>query len=876
MRRAGAPAVTGTATEDQVLTADTSSIADADGLGTLHYQWQRDSGSGFGNVGPDQANYTLGDADVGATLRVVVNYTDGNGTAESIVSAATAAVANVNDAPSGAPTIAGAAVEDQVITADTSSIADADALGALHYQWQRDSGSGFGNVGLDQASYTLDDADVGATLRVVVNYTDGNGTAESIVSAATAAVANVNDAPSGAPTIAGAAVEDQVITADTSTIADADALGALHYQWQRDSGSGFASVGLDQASYTLGDADIDATLRVVVNYTDGNGTAESLTSAPTAVIANVNDAPTGAPIVIGTATEDQVLTADTSSIADADGLGTLHYQWQRDSGSGFSNVGLDQASYTLGDADVGAALQVAVSYTDGNGTAESLTSAPTAVIANINDAPSGAPIVIGTATEDQVLTADTSSIADADGLGTLHYQWQRDSGSGFASVGLDQSSYRLDDADVGATLRVVLSYTDDNGTAESLTSAPTAAVANVNDAPTGSPTIVGTTTEDQVLQVLTADASAIADDDGLGTLHYQWQRNFGSGFSDVGPDQASYSLGDADVGATMRVVVSYTDGHGTAESLVSAPTEAVANVNDAPTGAPAVIGTATEDQVLTADTSTITDADGVGTLHYQWQRDSGSGFGAIGHDEPTYTLGEADVGATMRVAVSYTDGNGTTESLTSAATAVVTNVNDGPSGGPTVTGTPREDQVLAADTSSIADADGLGTLHYQWQRNSGLGFASVGLGQASYTLGDADVGATMRVVVSYTDSNGTAESLDQRANRGGGQRQRCADWRAGRHRHGDRGSGPQRQHLDHRRCRRARHAALPVAAQQRHRLRQYRPRPGDLHPGRRRRRRRHAGGGQLHRRARHGGVPDQRGDRGGRPTSTRRRPVRPP
>jgi VCBS repeat-containing protein len=68
----------------------------------LHYQWQRDSGSGFVNVGTDQATYALGDADVGATIRVVTTYTDQHGTPESKTSAATAAVANVNDAPTAA------------------------------------------------------------------------------------------------------------------------------------------------------------------------------------------------------------------------------------------------------------------------------------------------------------------------------------------------------------------------------------------------------------------------------------------------------------------------------------------------------------------------------------------------------------------------------------------------------------------------------------------------------------------------------------------------------------------------------------------------------------------------------------------------------
>jgi hypothetical protein len=75
--------ITGTTTEDQVLTADPSALADADGLGTLHYQWQHNVGSGYVNVGADQATYTLGDADVGGTVRVVVSYTDGQGFAET-------------------------------------------------------------------------------------------------------------------------------------------------------------------------------------------------------------------------------------------------------------------------------------------------------------------------------------------------------------------------------------------------------------------------------------------------------------------------------------------------------------------------------------------------------------------------------------------------------------------------------------------------------------------------------------------------------------------------------------------------------------------------------------------------------------------------
>ncbi len=151
---------------------------------------------------------------------------------------------------------------------------------------------------------------MGGLVRVVVSYTDGQGFAESATSASTASIAGVNDAPTGGASVAGATTENQVLTANTSTLADADGLGTLHYQWQRNSGSGFVSIAApDQATYTLGDADVGKTIRVVASYTDGHGTAESVTTSASATIANVNDAHTGGVSITGTATEDQVLTA---------------------------------------------------------------------------------------------------------------------------------------------------------------------------------------------------------------------------------------------------------------------------------------------------------------------------------------------------------------------------------------------------------------------------------------------------------------------------------------------------------------------------------------------------------------------------------------
>ena len=48
--------------------------------------------------------------------------------------------------------------------------------------------------------------------------------------------------------------------------------------------------------------------------------------------------------------------------------------------------------------------------------------------------------------------------------------------------------------------------------------------------------------------------------------------------------------------------VSYIDGQGTVEFISSAATEMVRNANEPVSGNVSIIGTATEDQVLTADT----------------------------------------------------------------------------------------------------------------------------------------------------------------------------------------------------------------------------------------------------------------------------------
>ena len=191
-----------------------------------------------------------------------------------------------------------------------------------------------------------------------------------------------------------------------------------------------------------------------------------------------NTPATGAPTITGAAKVGETLTADTSGIGDADGLtsASFSYQWLAD---GTALSGATGSTYTPVAGDVGKAISVRVSFTDDGGNAESLTSAATTAVAAAdppsNSPATGAPTITGTAKVGETLTADTSGISDADGLTGpgFAYQWLAD---GADISGATGSTYTPVAGDVGRAITVRVSFTDDAGNAEVLTSAATTAV----------------------------------------------------------------------------------------------------------------------------------------------------------------------------------------------------------------------------------------------------------------------------------------------------------------------------------------------------------------------------------------------------------------
>ena len=72
-----------------------------------------------------------------------------------------------------------------------------------------------------------------------------------------------------------------------------------------------------------------------------------------------------------------------------------------------------------------------------------------------------------------------------------------------------------------------------------------------------------------------------------------------------------------------------------------------------------ITGTAQQGQILTAS-HTLTDADGMGSISYQWLR---GGSAISGATDSSYTVAAADLGHSLTVQASYIDGGGTAESV---------------------------------------------------------------------------------------------------------------------------------------------------------------------------------------------------------------------
>ncbi len=201
-----------------------------------------------------------------------------------------------------------------------------------------------------------------------------------------------------------------------------------------------------------------------------------------------------------------------------------------------------------------------------------------------NSPASGGPAIGGSPQTGQTLAATTSGIQDMDGMSgaVFSYQWVRHelgTATDAEITGATGQTYTVSAQDEGKALKVRVTFTDDAGNEESLTSfaviiapAQTRDVKLVNTAATGAPGIEGTP---EVGQSLKATTSGISDDDGISSAVFVYQWLAGSVAID-GATALTYVVVPGDVGKQIRVKVAFTDDAGNEESLTSEATDPVA------------------------------------------------------------------------------------------------------------------------------------------------------------------------------------------------------------------------------------------------------------------------------------------------------------
>ena len=733
------------ATEDSPIAAATDGIVDNNGIptaaGTFSLQWQQDEGGNgtFTDIsGQTASTFTPRQAQVGNAIRVCASFRDNDGYREERCSAASARVANTNDAPTGTPQVRlgasmddmdlGAPEEDRMLTAVPGTLADVDGLTNPSYgwQWQQAADPGGGNVpaendyanigGADDDEFTPDQPQVGRFIRVCASFTDDGGQAERVCLASTAAVTNANDAPTGAPslsqidcsnaaTVTAADIttvaEDACIATSVAGLMDQDGFFDSRYQQSiqtRASGGDWTEVreftrdtaaSIDPIiSYTVAQADVNAgSIRSCVFYTDGDNYEEggddtdaaSRASTATACsdpipVTNVPDAAQGRPAM--------------RLVQTVPGQPTRYRAVGGSPGARLTQVTQNQRiSATLTTASDSGHMVTDVDglTTDADGRAnvvwiQSL---------QISDAPSG-----GTWTEVYTASSDDEGV---------HYVVEQRA----ATAGYIRACVFYDDARVGKE-------GGDSGsagerTANTATLCSEAIMVNdVNDEPVALPNTITVPQRSRRTFAVDDFTYSDLDDHELVTIKIQSIPHLGSLYNNNVPIESSVSFPVADIGnlsyaplPAAAVRTSYTHfifsvvDEGSSNNLsgnARITINTVREPNSPATGQPRLsyasgVDGATQSSPITADQGTVMDGNNVdpavlGDLSWQWQQGDGSGgYEDIdGATAAAFAPLQAHVGNTVRACLSFRDRDMYSETRCSQPTADVIDGNAEPSG----------------------------------------------------------------------------------------------------------------------------------------------------------------------------------------------------
>lgn len=608
------------------------------------------------------------------------------------------------------PVIEGDAVEGATLRISANSLAW-DSIARTTIQWLK---NGVAIPGANSSTYQVSSADIGSVFMVAVTGTAPGYSSVTRTSIATQVIVSATIIGSK-PTIAGVSQVGQTLTANAGYWEPGTTLA---YQWLR---NGAEIPGATGTTFSLTSVDNGTAISVRVTGSKTRMANLVLTSDPVNVTTTFLTL-TPTPTITGVAQLGQTLTANPGTW---DSGVSLAYQWNR---NGSPVSGATSATYVITSADMSQTLTVSVRGSK-TGFMSVTKESASFTITLLQFASAPVPVVSGTATVDQTLTA---TVGTWDSGATLAYQWLAD---GTAIAGATGTTFRVTSLEVGKVITFRVTATRASYVTTVRTSSGTSAVAAANFTAQPTPLISGTAQLDQTL------TATVGTWDAGTSLAYQW---LADGTAISGGTSTTFRLTAAQIGRVITFRVTATKAGYVTAVKTSAGTAAITAGSFSLQPTPVLSGTAMVGKQVTATPGTW---DSGTTLAYQWLRGSSVIAGAT---SSTYNLVSADLGATITVQVTATKTGNLPLTKTSAGIGPVAAAAILIQGTPTITGTPQVGLVL---TGSAGTWESGLSFSYQWLRN---GTAIAGANSSTYTLVAADLSAVVSLRVTGWNSFASA------------------------------------------------------------------------------------------------------------------------
>jgi hypothetical protein len=509
----------------------------------------------------------------------------------------------------------------------------------------------------------------------------------------------------------------------------------------------------------------EGTIALSGSFAIGEAVALSSVDTEDATVTKVPaPASTSAPSITGTSQAGETLTANSGGWSGAQPI-SYAYHWQRCSSSGGECAGIAEAtapSYTLISQDIGSTIRVLVTASDSDGSGLASSSTTATVGAPPSPANTVAPSISGDAEEGATINANAGEWSALEPV-AYAYEWEscNTSGGECAPIeGASDADYTPDEGDIGATLRVRVTATNAGGTAQAISPA-TPVVEAMHLSEQEGPSISGTPDEGATLHANPGRWSGNETH-----FSYQWESCNTSG-GECAPIEGAitqqYELGEGDVATTLRVRVGVHSARDALSDL-SQPTPVIGHSETlASTQQPTISGAPQEGQTLVADPGSWTSAAGPTSYAYQWQHCDSSASacqdiaGAISH---AYTSRAEDTGNRLRVLVTASDETQSASRSSEATQPIAASQAPLVQKPPEISGGTLVGETLTASTGVITGIEGA-SYAVQWERCDASGACQTidGATGSTYTLTEDDVGSTMAVLVTASNTDASTVAI---------------------------------------------------------------------------------------------------------------------